>query len=79
VYLGSLGSQSLEDSLETTSAPHVDLAPLLGLDGPLRVGVGDVDALLRTGVPAFHISLDKTTLTVHREDGGLMATLALRF
>jgi hypothetical protein len=79
MHLGTLTAQSLRDSVAALDSPHVDLGPLLGLDGPLRVGMSDVHDLLKSGEPAFTIEACDATLSVHRQDGGLMATLEVKW
>lgn len=59
--------------------PHVNLGPLLGTDRPLRVGLDDLHELLQSGEPTFSIEYGDAELTVRKQDGGMMATLALHW
>ena len=68
--------QALMDAASAANSPHVDLAPLLGLDKPLRVGVDDVaSALLTHDLPSFSIELSNDTeVTVSHIDGGVLVS-----
>lgn len=79
LYLGALDAPSLKSVLDSLATPHVDLAPILGLDGPLRVEVDAMQALLTHGEPALHLSYEDGSLIVQRQDGGVMATLEVKF
>jgi hypothetical protein len=79
MYLGQLDTDALKTALDTIATPHIDLAPLLHLDGPLRVEVVAMEALLMLGEPEIHLSYEDGSLTIHREDGGVMATLEVKF
>jgi hypothetical protein len=61
-------------------SPHVDLSTLLGLEKPLLVGVDDLHkALWNQELPAVSILYEDTTVTVKNQDGGVMATLDVKF
>lgn len=65
------------DTEQDIDSPHVDLGPLLGAGKPVRVGLEDLHELLLSGEPAFSIEYGDTTLTVRKQDGGMMTTLSL--
>jgi hypothetical protein len=79
LYLGALESAPLKKLLDAIATPHIDLAPMLGLDGPLRVDVDALDALIAHGEPALHLSYEDGSLVVQRQDGGVMATIEVKF
>ncbi len=69
----------LDAAIRDTDAPHVDLGRTLGLNRELRVGLEDMHALLASGEPAFRLEWNNATVTVKRQDGGVMATLEIRW
>jgi hypothetical protein len=73
---------ALSDAMDVEQeidSPHVDLGPLLGADRPLRIGLDDLHELLQSGEPAFSLEYGDTSLTVRRQDGGMMATLEFKW
>lgn len=70
---------SIESAIRDTDAPHVNLGPVLGLNGELRVGLEDMHALLASGEPSFRLEWNNAVVTVRRQDGGVMATLEVRW
>jgi hypothetical protein len=79
LYLGQVQASELSSLLDSLNSPHVDLAPLLGVDGPLVVGVNDLAGVIASKEPTFHLSYEDASLIVRREDGGVMATLEVKF
>lgn len=67
------------DKLADLDSPHVDLGPLLGTDKPIRIGLDDLHELLQSGEPAFSLEYGDTSLTVCRQDGGMMATVEIKW
>lgn len=61
------------------SDPHVDLSSVLGTPHAVRVGLSELSALLESGEPTYELSIDDTTLTVRRQDGGVMGAIQFRF
>ncbi len=65
--------------------PHVDVAPLLGLDTPMLLGVNDLHSALghvalgSSSLPALSLKWDDKEVTVEHIEGGAMAKLAFRF
>lgn len=58
---------------------HVDLGPSLGLSAPLRLGLDDVQELLATGEPTFSLEIGDAAVTVRKQDGGMMASVAVHW
>jgi hypothetical protein len=70
----------IDRALLDANYPHVDLGPLLGVDIAVRVGIDDVLPLLNTEEPAFRLELgDGKAITVRRQDGGMMATVEVKW
>jgi hypothetical protein len=68
----------LDNALTAMDSPHVDLGAFF--DGAnVKIGVTDLHMLLQSVEPAFQLELGDTTLTVRRQDGGMMATLDLKW
>jgi hypothetical protein len=68
-----------DQAVLTMDNPHVDLSNLLHTTTPVRLGLDDVHELLSSGEPAFHLEVGDTELTVRKADGGLLATLQLKW
>jgi hypothetical protein len=68
-----------DEAVLTMDNPHVDISHLLHTTTPVRLGLDDVHELLSSGEPAFSLEVGETELTVRRADGGLMATLQIKF
>lgn len=63
----------------TMDSPHVDIGHLFGRTTPVRLGLDDVHALLESGEPAFKLEVSDTSLTVRRQDGGMLAELEFQW
>jgi len=80
---------TLQDAIklaDQADSPHVDLGPLLGLSGPLRVGVDHLHEVAEglisgNGIESLSASLqwDGGALTVAQQDGGVLATINIQF
>lgn len=78
-----ISRETLKDALDRAildvSAPHLDVGPLLGSVTPVRIGFTDTLALLESGEPAFSLDVGDNTLTVRRQDGGMLVMLNLKW
>jgi hypothetical protein len=71
---------ALVRTAKSIDAPHVDLSTVFGLDRPLLVGVDDLHAALwNQELPQVSIHYEDATVTLKKQDGGIMATLEIKF
>lgn len=81
VEVGRDKLQALIDAASEINSPHVDLAPILGVTTPVRVGVSDIgQALLTHDLPSFSVEIgDDDSIEVSHIDGGVLATWTKTF
>jgi hypothetical protein len=77
--------RGLLDAALAFDSPHVDVAPLLGWQSPLLVGVDELHrALLHVAVgapelPALSVRWNQSEVTLEPIEGGALATLTVKF
>lgn len=68
----------LESLLQDLETPHVDLSRILGTYTPVIVSVTDIDALLKSEVPTFHVTVDNVSVSFSNQNHGFMANLEVK-
>jgi hypothetical protein len=73
--------RALAQAASEDGSIHVDVAPLLGLSSPVRVGVADVLCAVGgcEGSPSLTVEVGSAILSISRQDNGAMAKLAIQF